>query len=676
MDNKFKRFFPKTQVYMVMIAILLLVVIYYNKTVGILGIIAFTGLTVYSLRTNKIRSDQWGRFVEDISTDIDIAGRSTLSQIPLPMAIVNSDGNIIWGNNDFTGIASQNAYGKGITSLIPHFSSKKIIHKDEKSINDVTIEDKTYNVLINKVKVEPDKKDDKKDDKKYLFILYFIDKSDYYELLTTYNEERSIVALVEFDNYDEVVKSTADESRPALIAEVDKHINNFAVSLQGVMRKYDDSKYIIVFENKYLANLIEKKFDILDEIRQIDIGNKIPVTLSIGIGVNGETLYDVHQYAIAAKDLSLGRGGDQAVIKDKDKLSFYGGKSKEVEKRTKVKARVMAHGLAQLIDQSNEIIIMGHDTPDLDCLGAAIGTYRGCRLRGKTAHILLNKSNTAIDKMLEKLKKIEEYDNVFINSDDAVQMLIKDPLIIVVDVHRKSFVEFPDLLDRVSNIFIIDHHRKSVDFIDNATISYIEPYASSTCELVTELLQYMSEKPTLLEVEAQALMAGIYMDTKNFAFKTGVRTFEAAGYLKRMGADLIEVKKLLADDFETYVERARIVSTAKIKNKIAIVSHASGVKNYLSIPQAADELLKIEGIEASFVLAPTGNNVTISGRSLGDINVQVILESIGGGGHMTIAGAKLFDTPIEDAQEILKEAIDKYIEQEGDKNEGNTKSWC
>lgn len=670
MDNKFKRFFPKTQVYMVMIAVLLIVVIYYNLEVGIIGILAFTGLTVYNLKSNKTRNDEWGRFVEDISTDIDIAGRNTLSQIPLPMAIVNSEGNIIWGNNDFTGIASQSIYGKGITSLINSFNIKKIIHKEEKAIDDVTIGDKTYNVLINKVKVESDKTEDNK----FLFILYFIDKSDYYEMLDTYNEEKPIVALVEFDNYDEVVKSTEEESRPALIAEVDKHVNNFSVSIQGVMRKYDDSKYIIIFESKHLDNLIEKKFDILDEIREICVGNKIPVTLSIGIGINGETLYDVHQYAIAAKDLSLGRGGDQAVIKDKDKLSFYGGKSKEVEKRTKVKARVMAHGLAQLIDQSSEIIIMGHETPDLDCLGAAIGTYRGCRLRGKTAHILLNKSNTAIDKMLDKLKKIEEYNEVFINNDEAVQMLIKDPLIIVVDVHRKSFVEFPDLLDRVSNIFIIDHHRKSVDFIDNATISYIEPYASSTCELVTELLQYMSEKPTLLELEAQALMAGIYMDTKNFAFKTGVRTFEAAGYLKRMGADLIEVKKLLADDFETYVERAKIVSTAKIKNKIAIVSHASSVKNYLSIPQAADELLKIEGIEASFVLAPTGNNVTISGRSLGDINVQVILESIGGGGHMTIAGAKLFDTSIEDAEEILKEAINKYLEQEGDKNESNTKS--
>ncbi|MEG0371540.1 MAG: DHH family phosphoesterase [Clostridium sp.] len=669
MDNKMKRFFPKTQVYLVMIALLLVTVLYYNLTIGSIGMIAYIGLLIYNFKTNITRNDQWGRLVEDLSSDIDIAGRNTLSKIPLPLAIVNSDSQVIWGNHGFTGIANQSIYGKSITTIMKDFNPKKIIQKDDKFINEVVIEDKTYNVLISKVKVDPNKEDNK-----FLFIMYFIDKTDYYELLNTYENEQCVVALVEFDNYDEVTKSTEEDKRPALIAEVDKHINNFAASLEAVMRKYDDSKYVMVMENKYLDILIDKKFDILDEIREIDEGNKIPVTLSIGIGKNGKSLYDVHQYAIAAKDLSLGRGGDQAVIKDTDKLSFYGGKSKEVEKRTKVKARVMAHGLARLIDQSSEVIIMGHEVPDVDSIGAAIGMYRGCRLRGKQAHILLNKPNSGIEKMLEKLMHHEEYAHVFINNDLAVQRLIKDPLIIVVDVHRKSFVEFPDLLDRVSNIFVIDHHRKSVDFIDNATISYIEPYASSTCEMVTELIQYMSEKPTLLEEEAQALMTGIYMDTKNFAFKTGVRTFEAAGYLKRMGADIIEVKKLLADDFETYIERSKIVASAKIQNKIAIVSHASPVKNYLSIPQAADELLKIEGIEASFVLAPIGNNITISGRSLGDINVQVILECIGGGGHMAIAGAKLQDTSIEEANEILKNAINNYLDQEVDKNESNTKS--
>lgn len=670
MDNKIKRFFPKTQIYMIIIALLLIVILNYNKIIGIIGFIGFAGLLIYNLKTTKLRSDEWGRFVEDISSDIDSAGRNTLSQIPLPLVIINSEGNVIWSNNKFCGVITQKIYGKSIKTIVKDFNIRKVVHKDISIIEDINIENKIYNILINKVKIESDNENEKR----FLLILYFIDKTDYYKLLEVYNEEQCVVALVEFDNYDEVTKSTSEEFRPALIAQVDSHINNFSSSIKGIMRKYDDNKYIIIFENLHLDDLIHKKFDILDEIREINVGNKIPVTLSIGVGINGENLYDLHQSAIAAKDLCLGRGGDQAIIKDKDKLSFYGGKSKEVEKRTRVKARVMAHGISQLIDQSSEVIIMGHDTPDLDALGAAIGMYRGCKLRNKKAYILINKVNKGIEKIVDKLKGIEEYNGIFIDNDIAMQKAVNDPLVVVVDVHRKSYVEFPELLNKVTNIVVIDHHRKSADFIENITMSYIEPYASSTCELVTELLQYMSENPTLLEIEAQALMAGIYMDTKSFAFKTGVRTFEAAGYLKSMGADLVEVKRLLADDFDTYVERARIVASAKVKNGIAIVTHTKGVKNYLSIPQAADELLKIEGIEASFVLAPSNGNVTISGRSLGNINVQVILESIGGGGHMTIAGAKLTDTYIEDAEGILKKAIEKYMEQEAEKNESNTKS--
>lgn len=670
MDRKIKELLPKTQIYMIIIAVLLVVIANYNRDVAIIGGLGFVVLLTYNIKSAKNRTDEWGRFVEDISSDIDLAGRNTLSQIPLPLAIINSQGNIIWGNNKFTGITPQKIYGKSVKTIVRDFNIRKVVQKNISVIEDVYIEENIYNILINKVKVDSEEESDNK----FLLILYFIDRTEYYKLLEIYNEEQCIVALVEFDNYDEVIKSTAEEFRPTLVAEVDKHVNNFSASLSGIMRKYDDNKYIIMFESVHLDGLIRNKFEILDIVREVDVGNKIPVTLSIGIGMNGDTLYDAHQYAIAAKDLSLGRGGDQAVIKDKDKLSFYGGKSKEVEKRTRVKARVMSHGISQLIDQSSEVIIMGHDIPDLDCLGAAVGMYRGCILRETPAHILINKVNTGIEKIYNKLIKFEEYKEAFIDKDIALQKASKDTLLIVVDVHRKGFVEVPEILDKVINIVVIDHHRKSADFIENSTMSYIEPYASSTCELVTELIQYMSENPYVEEIEAQALMAGIYMDTKSFAFKTGVRTFEAAGYLKSMGADLVEVKRLLADDFDTYVERAKIVASAKVKNKIAIVSHTKGVKNYLSIPQAADELLKIEGIEASFVLAPANGNVTISGRSLGNINVQVILESIGGGGHMTIAGAKLFNTSTEDAEKTLKRAIKKYMEQEDSKNESNTKS--
>lgn len=656
--DRFKIFFPDTKIYMLIIAVLIAILFYYNIAIGIVGFFIFGYIIFYNLRNNKIRKDELDRFVEDLSTNLDVAGRNTLSQIPIPLVIVNNEGQILWANNNFLDISSREIFSRNINTIIKEFNVQKVIDKKIDIFERVLIEKNVYNVLVSPIETTSQKQE-----KKYIFILYFIDKTDYYTMYEMYNDKKPIVALIEVDNHDEVVKSTEEANRPALVAEVDKRIQQFAASVEGLIRKYDDNKYVVAFENKYLNQLIENKFEILDNIREIDFGNKFPVTLSIGIGKNGDNFYKVHQYAVAAKDLALGRGGDQAAIKDGDRLSFFGGKSKEVEKRTRVKARVIAHAISELIDQSGEVIIMGHDSPDIDCLGAALGIYRGCKLRGKNANILLNRVNNSIEKISEKIYNSREHQGIFITNEAAMQKIQRNSLIFIVDVHRRSFLEYPELLDSVNNVVIIDHHRKSVDFIDNATISYIEPYASSTCELVTEILQYLSDKPQLHEVEAQALMAGIYVDTKNFAFKTGVRTFEAAGFLKRLGADLIEVRKLFADDLETYLERTNLVASAEVRNKIAIAVKSDTVKNALIIPQAADELLKINGIEASFAMAGIGNDVVISGRSLGDINVQVILESIGGGGHMTIAGARISNSSIEDAKVMLLEAINNYLKE-------------
>lgn len=660
MDNKFKIFFPNTKLYMLIIGILIAsLFLLGNIYEGLIGLVIFGFLVYYNLKNSRLRSDEWSRFVEDLSENLDVAGRNTLSQIPMPLVIVNNEGKILWMNSNFVQLASKNTYGKDITTIIKDFNVQKVLEKHITLFEKVPFENEIYNVLISPIEVKSDKQG-----KKYILILYFINKTDYYTIYEMYNDNKQIVALIEVDNYDEVIKSTEDAVRPVLIAEIDKRINSFANSYQGLIRKYDDNKYIMIFENKYLNQIVEKKFDILDNLREIDVGNKIPVTLSIGIGKNADTIQNLHQYAIAAKDLALGRGGDQAVIKDGDRLSFYGGKSKEVEKRTKVKARVMAHAISELIMQSKDVIIMGHDYPDIDSIGAAVGICSGCRQKGKNAYILLNRIDSSVEKIVEKFKLSNVHQGIFINPDTALATVEKNTLLVIVDVHRKSFVELPELLDRVSNIVIIDHHRKSVDFIDNATITYIEPYASSTCELVTEILQYLVEKPRLDELEAQTLMAGIYVDTKNFIFKTGVRTFEAAGYLKRQGADLIEVRKLFADDFKTYQERERLVLNAEIKNGIAIASQTDPVKNNLIVPQAADELLKIDGVEASFVLAASGDEVIVSGRSLGDINVQLILESLGGGGHITIAGARLSNVNIEEAKQKLYEAINNYLKEE------------
>ncbi|KRQ85970.1 Bifunctional oligoribonuclease and PAP phosphatase NrnA [Caloramator mitchellensis] len=655
MDNKFRNFIPNVKIYMIIIAILLIIIAYFNIYIFYFGLSIYILLLFYNFKSVKLKKDEFFKLIEDISSNIDVAGRNTLSKIPIPLVIADNDGKMIWANNPFIENVFKNPHGKKIDTLIGEINLTKISEKNINELSKVKIEDEYYDVMINIVK-------SKSSSRKNIYIFYFINKTDYYNLLENHNERKMVVALIEVDNHDEVLKSMEEINRPLLIAEIDKKINTFTSSLNALVRKYDVNKYVVVFEEQFVSKLIDSKFAILDEVREISFGNKIPVTLSIGVGINGDNPYKTHQYAIAAKDLALGRGGDQAVVKDGDRLLFFGGRSKEVEKRTRVKARVIAHAISELINQSTEVIIMGHESPDLDSMGAALGMYRGCKLKGKNTYIMLNKVNKSIEKIMEKVNN-RGYEGVFITNETANLIVKETTLIIVVDVHRKSFVEYPELLDKVRNIVVIDHHRKSVDFIDNATISYIEPYASSTAELVTELIQYMVEKVELKDVEAQALMVGIYVDTKNFTHKTGTRTFEAAGFLKKMGADLIEVKKLFADDFKTFIQRVELIKSAEIKNGIAIALHRGHVDNFIIVPQAADDLLKIDGIEASFVLANVDNEVMISGRSLGDINVQLILESIGGGGHMTIAGARLSNISIDDAKKLLEQAINKYLKE-------------
>lgn len=655
---KLKEFIPYNAVYLITIAILTGFLLNYNLIIGLIGLVVFAFLIIYNIFSGRKRKKEWNRLLENISTNLDAAGRNTLSKIPVPLVMVDSNGHVLWGNGIFLDEVYANIYEKNINEIIKDFNPKRIYDKSLTKFERIKIEDGVYNVLTSVIDINTDK-----DDKNYIIILYFFDITVSYNIEKEYYEKKPSVMLIEVDSYDEIIKSTEEANRPALIAEIEKAMNSFAASIEGLIRKYDNSKYIIVFENRFLDSLIEKRFDVLDNFRQIGEGNKVPVTLSIGVGVSGEGLNKISQYATAAKDLALGRGGDQAVIKDGDKLSFFGGKSKEVEKRTRVRARIVSHAIASLIDQSSEVLIMGHESPDMDCLGAAVGMYRACKLRGKDAHILLNNVNDSIERIVDRLEKSDEHKDIFIDSETALIRSQRNPLVIVVDVHRKSFVELPELLDRVHNIVVIDHHRKSVDFIENAAISYMEIYASSTCELVTEILQYISEKPYLNEIEAQALMAGIYMDTKNYTFKTGVRTFEAAAFLRRLGANLIEVRKLFSDDFDTYVERSNLVASAKIKNGIAIACHSGKVKNTLIIPQAADELLKIDGIEASFVLASQGNDIIISGRSLGDINVQLILENIGGGGHLSMAGARISKVSMVEAKRMLLNSINNYLKE-------------
>lgn len=475
-----------------------------------------------------------------------------------------------------------------------------------------------------------------------------------------------LVSLIFIDNYDEVLDSVEDVRHPLLVALIDRKINAMTYHLGGIVRKFEKDKYIFLFSYDKLEHLKETKFNILDQVREINMGNKIPVTLSIGIGLNGSTLSQSMEYARAAIDLALSRGGDQVLIKDSEKYYFYGGKAKEVGINTRVRARVKAYALSELIEEATNVIIMGHRNSDLDCIGAGIGVFKIVDTMSKKCNIVLNKVTTSISKFYNRLIEDKLYkDNVFLNSEEAVKCVNDKTLLIVVDSHKPSICECPTLIKIAKKIVVFDHHRKSAEFIDNAVLTYHEPYASSTCELITEMLLYVNKEINLTKTEADGLLAGITVDTKNFAFKTGTRTFEAAAYLRRKGADTIRVKMLFQSTIQNYTARAEVVEGAEIfQQNIAIAVSKSDIENPpLLAAQASDELLNISGIEASFVLCIYEERIMISARSLGDINVQVIMEKLGGGGHQTVSGVQIENINIKEVIEMLKKAIKEYLQE-------------
>lgn len=655
---------PNTKIYLIIIGIYTALMFFYNIVMGLSGLVVLGILIYYNLLNVRNRRNEWTRYIENLSSNLGLATKNAVLNLPLPLVICEDDSTVLWYNKSLGDIFGDvDLLGKKVSDYIKDINIKKILDKKTEVLNNIELGDRIFSILINPININDNKKQGK-----YILMLYFIDKTDYYKLKSKYESKKPVVCLVEVDNFDEALRSVDEIDRPGLIAAIDKRLNTWAGEIFSAIRKYDDNKYVLFFEEDLLNQLQEKRFDILDNIRDINIGNKLPVTLSIGVGKNGENPAQLIAYAASSKDLALGRGGDQAIVKDGDKLLFYGGKTKEVEKKTRVKARVIAHALADLIDQSSEVLIMGHDTPDLDSLGASLGLYRAIKEKNKNAYIILNKPNISIQSLLKKMEDYAEYSNIFITDEQALSRLNKATLLIIVDVHIKSLTEFPGLVDKVEKIVIIDHHRKSAEFIDSAVLYYIETYASSASELVTEIIQYISSKIDLKTIEAEALMAGIMVDTKGFSFKTGVRTFEAASFLRRSGADTTSVKQLLADDLSTYITRSETVKNAKIiGGNMAISVCRENTSNVsLVVPQAADELLTIKGITASFVLAKTGDDVIVSGRSLGDINVQLVLEKLGGGGHLTVAGAKLANVSLKKAEIMVIEAIRQY-QGEGEK---------
>lgn len=651
---------PDSNIYLWIIGISFLIIAYYNLILGALGILLLIYLIAYNLKLKSRKKEELRIYIEKLSDNVDTATKNAILNLPFPLVIADEEGNINWYNSLFSGIF-QGDYllDKKVDVCIPELDLDDVLEDDKNEFKNIKIKERYYDLHCEPFEITEDNVG------KRIIIIYLVDKTDYVQLKNRYLEEKNVVAILQIDNLDEVLKDVEEDLKPVILADLDRIISSWASVNNASIQKYSNGEYILHFIQKQLQIIQEKRFDILDTVREINSGNKIPITLSIGVGVNGKTHAELQKFAKSAMDIALGRGGDQAVVKNYEKLSFYGGKSKAVEKRTRVKARVISYALKQLIDQSFDVLIMGHEMQDLDCLGSALGIYRCCANLGKSAHIVINRINAGIENLWSELKEDDEYNDVFIDGYEALSLAGKNSLLIIVDVHRPSFTVEPEVIKKVDRKVVIDHHRRGTEFIDDAVLTYIEPYASSTSELVTEILQYMFENPKIKQIEAEALLAGIFIDTKNFSFQTGVRTFEAASFLRRVGADTTLTRQLFQDNMETFLARAEVVKKAQMyKENIAISIIPDNINNpALIAAQAADELLNIKGITASFVLSKIQEYIFISGRSLGDINVQIVLEKLGGGGHLTVAGAQLSNISMDEAITMVKKAVDEYIKE-------------
>ena len=666
MFNKsaFKVNMPEINAYIVVIGILSLILMYYNIYIGMLVFLAFIYIVFHNWKIRDIRSKEWNKYIQDLALDIDEVNKKAILNLPIPLCILEFDGSITWYNTKFHEMnEEEDTLGMNIESLVKNIDLRKVLNENKEMYTNINYKDRDYTIVYNVIKSEQEEKS------KYLMMLYWLDKTDYLELENKYNNEKNVIALIQVDAYEEVLQSAPEERRPLINVDIDKTLAYLESTCNGALKKTSNDKYILILNNQELQRLEADKFSILDTIREINQENNLPVTISIGIGIDGKTINENIKLANGALDLALGRGGDQAVIKTKDKSVFYGGKSKAVEKKTKVKSRLIGHALREIVLESKNIYIMGHKYPDMDAMGSAVGIYDICKACNKQANIVLDNSNDSIDEFVKRLKENEYYSDIFISKDDAIKNCTKDTLVVVVDTHRPSFTECPELTMISDKVVVIDHHRRGVEFINDTVLLFHETYVSSTCEMVTELVQYMEDDVKINKLTAEGLMAGICLDTKNFAFKTGVRTFEAASYLKKKGADTIEVKKLFNSTLIDFVTKAEIIQSAKvIDEKICLAYSKAEVSNInIIVAQAADELLNIKDVEASFVLGKTkSGTIFVSARSLGSINVHVLMEKLGGGGHIDIAGAQIEDTSLEEGYNKVLDIINKYLEEEAE----------
>lgn len=648
---------------------------YYDRKSGICVSIFAVVYFLVMLVVFMISKTAMRNAVINFATQYGTVQKKLLNEFEIPYALLDYNSKILWMNKAFCNITEKERnYHKSITTIFPTITRELLIKDDEVSNIHVNLKGRIYKASAEKIYFDGEDAEGTlprlDDTDQYLLALYLYDETELHKYIKENREQQLVSALVYIDNYEEAMESMEEVQRSLLVALVDRKVSKYFSERDGIVKKMEKDKYFVGFRRKFLEEFVADKFSILEDVKTIKMGNEMSVTLSIGIGVNEAGYNQKYEYSRMAIDLALGRGGDQVVIKEGEKISYFGGKSRQVEKMTRVKARVKAHALREIMESHEQVFIMGHSISDMDAFGAAVGIYCAARVLEKRAYIVLNDVTSSLRPMKECFSEEKGYPvDLFIRSDRAMELLDNQDVVVVVDTNRPNYTECPELLVRTKNIVVFDHHRQSSDIIENAVLSYIEPYASSTCEMVAEVLQYFNEKIHLKPNEADSIYAGILIDTNNFMTKTGVRTFEAAAYLRRCGAEVTRVRKLLRDDMAAYKARAETVRHAEVYKgafAISICPADSSVESpTIAGAQAANELLNIIGIKASFVITEYHGKIYISSRSIDEINVQLIMERMGGGGHLNVAGAQMTDCSVQDAKREIQKTLDEMLE-EGD----------
>ena len=641
------------------------------------GLVVTLGTLIYAVCAVGILLYHRPQMFNDLiafASQYEVLEKRVLEDLALPYAVMDIEGRMIWSNKEFSELTGKDQYyRKNVNTIFADVTPDKLPVSEGQDISEISTQvgERIYRISMQRIRLGEDMVHAKiledLPETTSLIAMYLYDETELREYMQANEDNKLVLALAYLDNYEEALESVEDVRRSLLIALIDRKITRYFSNYDGLVKKLEKDKYFLIMRQSSLEALKAQKFHILDEVKTVNIGNEMTVTLSIGIGLNAANYLQNYEYCRIAIEMALGRGGDQVVIKNGDNITYFGGKSQQMEKTTRVKARVKAQALKEFMSTKERVVVMGHKITDVDALGAAIGIYRAGKTLGKPVHIVVNDPSTSIRPLIAGYLNNPEYEpSMFIDREQAMELVDDNTVVVVVDTNKPSYTECQDLLYMTKTVVVLDHHRRGNEIIENAVLSYVEPYASSTCEMVAEILQYFSDDLRLRNIEADCIYAGIIIDTNNFITRAGVRTFEAAAFLRRSGADMTRVRKMLRDNFDSYKAKAEAVRSAEIYRECFAIAvcPSEGLESPTVVgAQAANELLNIAGVKASFVLTTYNREVYISARAIDEINVQLMMEKMGGGGHINIAGAQVKES-IENVKEMLKGIIDEMYQEE------------